>query len=150
APVIRYPADAHARDVVSGLTAHFGAVEADRAASRPGQPENGAQGRRLARAVGAEQRHHLAGIDLERHSEQRLGLAVKRIDGGDVEDHLSRPRFEFCTQGLARSSTGVPRRITCPQWMTEMLSASPNRNSMSCSMATMVISPLRRRIRSPS
>ena len=53
----------------------------------------------------------------------------------------SRPRLEASTHGLAFSSAGVPRAITWPQWMTEISSASENRNSMSCSMMTMVRCP---------
>ena len=42
------------------------------------------------------------------------------------------------THAFSRSSAGVPSAITCPQWITEMRSASANRKRMSCSMMTIV------------
>ena len=60
----------------------------------------------------------------------------------------SAPRFERCTHAFSRSSAGVPSAITWPQWITEMRSASPNRNFMSCSMTTIVSVRFNSRMRS--
>ena len=86
----------------------------------------------------------------ERHAEQRLRLAVERLDGVDRQQRWrvcrhrftaalsERPELERRTHGFSRSSAGVPSAITCPQWITEIRSARPNRNFMSCSITTIV------------
>jgi hypothetical protein len=51
-----------------------------------------AQERGLARAVGADDRHHLALGDVERHAEQRLEVAVERVEVADRDHSTSIPR----------------------------------------------------------
>src|SRR4029079_12433616 len=140
-PVVGHPADAGAGDLVGRTAGYVMAVEPDRAAVRPRQAEDRAQHRGLACAIGTEQREHLCTRHRQRSAEQRLRLAIERIDRVDFEDHASRPRLERLTHSFCCSSCGVPRATTWPQWITEMRSASENRNSMSCSMATMVSRP---------
>ena len=65
------------------------AVEHDVAPARMHQPGDAAQQRAFARAVGADHRHHLAGLDLQRDAEQRLEVAVVGVDAVDLEEGLS-------------------------------------------------------------
>src|SRR5262249_57232849 len=58
--------DAPVDDLLRGLTGDLGAVEVDLAGARRRQPRDRAQRRRLAGAVRADQRHHLALVDPER------------------------------------------------------------------------------------
>ena len=75
------------------------------------QAEDRAQHRGLAGAVGAEQRHAPRRRRPQRDAEQRLRLAVERVDARRPSSiMLSAPRFERSTQGFARSSSGVPSR----------------------------------------
>src|SRR3954468_5733796 len=52
-------------------------------AARPGEAGDGAQGGRLAGAVGAEQRHHLALVNGKRDAAQRLDFAVAHDEIAD-------------------------------------------------------------------
>ena len=54
------------------------------------EADDGAEGRRLAGAVAAEQRHHLALADLERDIEQDMRGAVEAVEVGDLELHAVR------------------------------------------------------------
>jgi hypothetical protein len=45
-------------------------------------------GRRLARAVGTEEAHHLAGVDLEVDAGQDVVRAVGHLESGDPDDRL--------------------------------------------------------------
>ena len=76
--------------------------------------------------------------DRERDVEQHLRLAVERVDA--VERRASRctRRGSSAAPRFSRSSAGVPSAITWPQWITETVSARPNRKRMSCSMTTIV------------
>ena len=113
--VVGHPADAGAGDLVGRAAGHVVAVEADCAAARPGQAEDRAQHRGLAGAIGTEQREHFRALDGQRSAEQRLGLAIKRIDRIDFENHANRPRLERLTHSFCCSSCGVPRATTWPQ-----------------------------------
>ena len=68
-----------------GRLAHVLPGEADRARARRRQPHDGADGRGLAHAVAAHQRHHLAGLDRQRQAEQHLAQAVAGLDAVDFE-----------------------------------------------------------------
>ena len=75
----------------------------------------------------------------ERHAEERLRLAVERLDARRLRASPALRRGSSArTHGFSRSSAGVPSAMTCPQWITEIRSASPNRNFMSCSITTIV------------
>ena len=73
---------------------------------------------------------------VERYTEERLRLAVEGLDAGDVQDHGGAPSTDRCTHLFSRSASGVPPATTWPQWMTEIVSARPKRNCMSCSITT--------------
>ena len=60
-------------------------LQAHDAARRRAEPGDRAQDRRLARAVRAEQREHLALPHLEAHVEQHLHRAVREVDVVDLE-----------------------------------------------------------------
>ena len=83
----------HPRDVF--------AVEADGAGPHRDEAGEREQGRRLARAVGADQRADLAGQDAEVDALQGLDVSVGDLQAGDLEErctargrgaHSSRPR----------------------------------------------------------
>ena len=75
-PPFRHLRDAERHPPVRGQSLDRLAVEADRAAGDRLHAGNGAQQRRLAGAVGAEQRHDLAGATSQRDAVQRLDAAV--------------------------------------------------------------------------
>jgi hypothetical protein len=78
------------RAIRSGVEAERGAArEGDRAAERRNEAHDGPHRGRLAHAVAAEQRDHLAVADLERHVEQHLALAVGSLKGLDREHQAS-------------------------------------------------------------
>ena len=60
--------------------AHLGAAEVDRSGRVEPEARDDAQQRRLARAVRAEQRHHLAVVDDEVHPEEHLHGTVGEVD----------------------------------------------------------------------
>ena len=74
------------------------------------RPRDGAQRRRLARAVAAEDGHDLALVDPQRDAVQRLDLAVARLDVLELEQRrISRP-----SRGTPRSPRGrAARRPAC-------------------------------------
>ena len=87
--------------------------------------------------------------DLERDVEQRLRLAVEALSMRvDAQHQAMRPQVRARAPTDWRAARpGVPSAMTWPQWITEIRSASPNRNRMSCSMITMVTRARRRSIR---
>jgi hypothetical protein len=74
---------------------HVLVVPADRAGSRHVLPDDGAQERRLADAVAAENGQNTAGLRLDRHGPQRLRRAVEKIDSVDGQ-HGAEPRSNAC------------------------------------------------------
>ena len=138
APVVRHPADTEARDSVRRRARDVAAVETDGTAPWWREAKDGADCRRLAGAVGAEEGDDLRLADSQRRAEQRLRLAVEGLDGGDLEHQASSPISERATHLFARSASGVSSAMTWPQWITEMRSASVKRKRMSCSIMTMV------------
>ncbi len=66
------------------------AGEAHGATRRRGEPGDGPQHRGLAGAVGAEERDHLALVDLEVDAEQHLGLSVGDVDPRDGQQRVGR------------------------------------------------------------
>ena len=61
------------------------AVQADHAAVGQQQPADGLEGCRLPRAVGAQQRQRLAGLDLEADIEEHLEVAVRHVEVPNLE-----------------------------------------------------------------
>jgi hypothetical protein len=59
--------------------------EADRPGARRQEAEDGADRRRLAHAVAAEQRHDLARADREVDPEEHLARAIGGLEPADVE-----------------------------------------------------------------
>ena len=86
----RHLHDAAARDLVGRRVRHVAPVEHDGAVRRLDQTGDRLQQRRLAGAVGAEQRDDLAFVDLEVHAEQHLHAVVVHVDVADEEQlHLA-------------------------------------------------------------
>src|SRR5438445_2664095 len=82
--VLRRPPDAEPRDLVRPAAVDGLAAELDRARARAQVPHDRAQGRRLPRAVPADEADHLARTHAERHGPQdvaRLDEHVDRVHG---------------------------------------------------------------------
>ncbi len=96
-----------------GLRPAIGAVaERDRAPARPQQAADGAQHRRLARAVRADQAGDPLGLDLEVEAAQHVAVAVAGDDA--LEDDalvISSPRYASSTAGSLCTCAGVPSAI---------------------------------------
>src|SRR6266498_3013460 len=75
-------------DLVAGQTLDLGALEGDPPGERWDDPGDRAQGGRLARAVGADERDDLALVDGQRDALQRLDRPVERVELLDLEEHL--------------------------------------------------------------
>src|SRR4051794_14174523 len=126
APSLRRLGDPDLGDLVAGETLDLGAVEEDAAGPRRHDARDRPQRRRLARAVGADERDDLALVDLERDALERLDRAVEGMDVLDDEDrlvpvpgagggaHAWLPRYASMTRGLVRTSAGVPSAIFSP------------------------------------
>ena len=101
------------------------AVEQDAAGGRLDDAGDDAQRRRLAGAVGAEQRDHLARVDGEVHVPDHGGLVVARRQPFDLEHRAhetapvstrssadtsaaAAPRYALITLGSLRTASGVP------------------------------------------
>ncbi len=78
--------DPHLDDVVRRLRGDLAALEADRAAPRPVQAVDRAERRRLAGAVGPDQRDDLALAHLQRDTLDRVDGAVVGVDVVHIED----------------------------------------------------------------
>ncbi|MFK4700966.1 hypothetical protein ABIF42_006560 [Bradyrhizobium diazoefficiens] len=85
APSLRRLRDAQMRDLVGGHVGDVAAFVQDLAGTGPRLAEDGHHQRRLAGAVGADQRHDLAGIDFDVDALQRLDLAVGGAKAADRE-----------------------------------------------------------------
>ncbi len=87
------------------------------------QAEDRPQQRGLACAARAQQRDDFAGGP--RRAKRRTAPASRRSTSPcRVRSAGCVPSAERRTHGLSRNSRGVPRAMTCPQWMTLMRSAS--------------------------
>ena len=113
-PAFRHQCDAAAEHLESWLCSDRRAVEQDVAAARRHHAGDGFQQRALAGAVGADHRHHLAGVDRERDAEQRLEVAVKGVDGAHLEERIRHRRRSPCRSpppaGCGSPCAGRPRR----------------------------------------
>src|SRR6266540_3230597 len=83
------------------------ATEADRPEARRVEARDRAQGRRLAGAVGADQRDDLAFVDLHRDALERLDRAVEGVDLVELE-HGRAPVSGLL---LRRDGVGVDLRL---------------------------------------
>ena len=85
APILVHQLHAGARDGVALLACDLGTVEHDRAVARRDDAHQALQGRALARAVAAEQRHHLVALDAQRDVEQDVTVPVVGVEPVDLE-----------------------------------------------------------------
>src|SRR5690606_39192260 len=83
---------AEARDLVGTRTVDGLAVEMDLAALRTQPTHDGLYGRALAHAVAAEQRHHLARLDVEIQPEQHLAETVARLQAAAAQQRRAHAR----------------------------------------------------------
>ena len=66
-------------------------------------------------AARTEERDDLSLRDGQSGAEQRLRLAIKRLDAPDFKHQATFPSAERATQSFAFNSSGVPSAMTCPQ-----------------------------------
>src|SRR6266571_7618193 len=79
-PSFRHVGDAAEHDLVGGHAAQRGALEEDRAPPRRQEPGDGLEGRRLPRAVVAEDGDDFPVAHLEPHALQRVDLPVEHVE----------------------------------------------------------------------
>ena len=100
------------------------ALEADGAGARAQEARDGVQERGLAGAVGAEQRHDLAGPDRERHAGQDPDVAVGGVEVADLKHASGSPARcrdrRRSTAGSAATASGGPSAIFSPALSTMM------------------------------
>src|SRR4051794_6045968 len=150
APAFRGVSKAEPQDFVTRHAANALAGVADVAVRRAEQTGDGAQRRRLARAVAADERDDLTGFDAEADALDGLDGAVGDAEVFDLEQrrHASSPspsstaapRYASTTRGSACTSAGVPSMSFSPCTSTATRSHRLKMNFMSCSM-TMTASP---------
>ena len=122
----------------------------DRALLRRQDPGDRAQRRRLAGAVGADQRDDLARVDLERDALERLDRAVEGVDVLDLEDRLAcgtgggvpvrassclAPEVRLDDARVRAHLRGAPSAIFSPWSSTVMWSETFMTTFMSCSIS---------------
>src|SRR3954471_12881534 len=124
-PPFRDVPDSHLDDAPGGGAEDRLAVELDDAFPRPGEPRDGAQGRRLPRAVRAQHHDELSALRLEAHVPERLHVAVTRRETRYAEEssHMLRcayfvPRYAFTTSGWRITSSGGPAKSLWPKSRT--------------------------------
>ena len=117
--VLRHVAEPEPGDAVSGPARDGLALEGEGFGPRRDQPHDGFEGRGLAGAVAADQRHHLAGFHLKRKSEQDLRAAIARRQVGECREatvigrgppRARRPDRPAAPSGRRGSRPGFPPR----------------------------------------
>jgi hypothetical protein len=105
-------------DRVRGEAAERPALELDRAAGEAEQPGDRPERAGLPRAVGADQRHQLAGPHLQVDLLERLDGPVGGRDPAQAEDRKPSPRYALITSGCRAISRGGPSAIFRPKFRT--------------------------------
>src|SRR5262249_58731011 len=107
AAVLRRPAEPQAGDLVGRAPVNLGSAERHAPGARPQIAHDGAQRRRLARAVAPDQAHHLALAHVERDlSQDMAGLDVD-IDAVDAQHAgLGEPAGGFAGDRSAPGGSG--------------------------------------------
>ncbi len=109
-PAFRHLRDAELDDLVRRHVGKVLAVEFQRAAGGPDQPADAVNERALAGVVGAEQGHHLALLDLQRHAIENLPAAVSGGQGRDLKHRVPRRNRRRAQLGWPRSRPACPPR----------------------------------------
>src|SRR6185295_4227502 len=89
--LLRDEADAELVRVMGGVDAHGDSIQDDFSRVGRDDPAEDLEQRRLARAVGADQRVDLAGLDVEAHAAHRVDAAVGLRDAAEREHYLGAP-----------------------------------------------------------
>ena len=90
-PLLRHVTKARTHDLVRRRARDIPAFEHDAAGALLDETHDRAEGRRLAGAVAAEQRHDLAVADLERDVEQDMRGPIMAVEVFDTELHADSP-----------------------------------------------------------
>ena len=83
---LRHQADAESGDLLRSFAVDALGAEQHASGGRPDETHDALEGRRLAGAVAAEERHDLVLADAKRDVVQHVALAVERIDRVDLDD----------------------------------------------------------------
>ena len=122
APSFGYVADARPSDLVGFPVGDVLTLEHHLAARRPQEARHRAEERRLARPVGAEQRHHGSGVAVQRHVAQHRDLAVACCQPLHVQHAPLR-----CADPAWLKLPEVPRRRHCRPIMSLAPTRDPGR-----------------------
>jgi len=116
APALRRVTDAQAHDRMRSAAAQILAVKEDASRGRADEAADRAQRRRLARAVGTDERDDLAFVDVQRDAGERGDASVPRDQVLDFEQpHATgAPRYASITFGSAITTSGGPSAIFSP------------------------------------
>src|SRR6267142_5356722 len=88
AALLRTEGEPEPRDLIRRQADQLAALQADRAPPAAHDAHDRLEGRRLAGAVAAQQRHRLAGADLEADAVEHMRLAVPGVEIMDLEQGL--------------------------------------------------------------
>src|SRR5262245_37911816 len=113
---------AEPRDLVRAQSVNGLAAELDGAGPRAQVAHDGPERRRLARAVAADEAHHFARADLERHAPQDLAGLDEHVDTSEAQHAgargapTRRPTTVSITRWSAKIVEGVASASTRPWW----------------------------------
>jgi len=106
---LRRVGQAEPGDARGGEPLHRLAVEQDPPAARDDEARDGPHGGGLAGPVGADERHHLAGLHPQRGADQHLGEAVSRVEILD-DEHARSPSLRPAPRPAVRRVAARPER----------------------------------------
>src|SRR5581483_1325666 len=140
-PAFRDERDPAAHASVRALAREIASVEDDTPARRPVCARDRTEKRRLAGAVGADERENLAVLDGERDVANGVKKAVANVEMLDGEQaHVTPlPRYASITAGCASTASGTSSAITRPASMHTSRSTTCSSTWRMCSIQTIAI-----------
>ena len=145
APPLRHQRHAAPYQLMAGHMAQLLTQKMDAARPAAQQSRHSVQRGGFARAVGADQRHHLALLHMKGHVLHGVDAAVIHIDVLHLQhaahDAVSffLPRYASMTASFRWISSGVPLAMIWPKFSTQMPSQMFMTRFMSCSMSSTAI-----------
>src|SRR5262249_921292 len=147
---LRNQRDAPPHDLGGREADEGAAVQLDRPRSRCEKARDALEGRRLPRAVGAEEGHDLSRAHGQGDLFQRLHPAIRRRETRHLQHQVaSSPRYAWMTRGSPLTFAVDPSEIFTPWSRTTIRSQSCLTSSITCSTSRIVTpsSPRMRRNR---
>src|SRR5262249_26455393 len=137
---LRDVSDAERRALVGPEATDVAPLVGDAALRGRNAARDGLEQRRLAGAVGADERDELTGADLERHLGERAQPVVRHAEpadrqhpGAPARASQRLPRYASITAGLRVTSAGAPSASRRPRSSTPSRAARPARARTACS-----------------